>query len=624
MKQAFALFVVLSLSLLLHAAEESSGTFTITGKYLTPTSDEPSTQSTSDGKSQEGWPNASVTVSYEVTDDDGVTEVVEIASGDLVDGNIELVGEIDEPRIATIKVSLGDGQETIQRTALIESGGVVSFAIIDRKVSYRPVNLVLSGSAKRVRNPERKFTVRADFRAMQDELSLGIFTVSGPGLDAKGELARITHGSVLLDNGIATIESEILEPSVLFVTATAGENAFNEYYGKVEIVVEPNSEIVVEPRGWSRELVATATSGRHDRLVDSWQQSPEYQTLLDTYAKSYKDFRNAWEESWRARQAAAKKAKTDETASANGTSDDSQSEEAETSEEEAPEDEVEEVEPILAYSGGISPATGCEHVELADEDAESNNAATASNNPEYHILFLELVSMRTEALEEIASNAEDPMDTLLAMELGAYGYNSENIKESVPLYDEIATMLEEEFVARRVTPARDDIASFIKTDEIDKSLVPGQIAPNFTLPDLSGVEFALHNVASENDLVLVDFWASWCGPCIAVFPELKELYSSYRDDGFEIIAVSLDSTNEIWEEASVEHELPWIDLGDIAERGEGPVAKAYGVISIPKSFLVDKHGCINHRDLSPEDLETVLKSRLEDMAASDDTNVDSE
>lgn len=588
MKQALGLVVLLCIPISLVAIHATPNTsFTITGKYLTPSSEDPSTEENSESESQDGWQAASVAVTYEVTDNDGDIEVVEVATGEFVDGNIELVGEIDAPRIATITVSSGSGLDTLQRTALIQPGGdVVSFAIVDRQVSYRRAQLVLTGAADRVQDQAKKFTVTGDFRSMQDELSLGIITVSGPGLDSKGELARITHGSVLLEDGIVIIESEILEPSVLFVTAMAGENAFNEYYGMIEIVVEPNSEIVIEPRGWSRELVAAATGGRHDKLVDSWQQSKEYQELLDRYANSYKDFRDAWEESWKAQQAAAKTANTSEAESASKANETTESKEAKSSDEESVTDEVDEVEPVLAFSGGKPPTTGCEHVQLADEDTTT----TVNNNPEYHILFLELLRLKTEALEAIASNSEDPMDVLLAMELGAYGYNSDNIKKSVPLYDEIATILDKELVARRVTPARDDIASFIEKDEKDKSLVPGQVAPNFTLPDL------------------------------------KELYSSYHDDGFEIISISLDSTSEIWEEASGEHELPWINLGDIAERGEGLVANSYGVISIPKSFLVDQQGCINHRDLSPEDLETVLKSRYGYgvVGASDETMVPSE
>lgn len=609
------LFVTISLSA---DDAESSKQFTIIGKYVTPSVDiSADTSSVEEGTgTASDWSVASVVVSFETVNDEGNNETVELASGMLVDGRVELTGEIDQPMMVTIAASKGDGQETLKRTVVIEPGDeAVSFAIVDRQVDYRRVQLAMIGTSSRVRDDTRKFTLKGDFRSMQDELSLGIITLNGPGFNSEGKLSRVTHGSVLLEDGMFSIESEIHEPSLMRVVAQAGEDAFNEYFGAVEIVVEPDSEIVIEPRGWSRELVATAESGRHDRLVDSWQQSEPYQALLNKYAKSYKDFRDAWEATWRARQAAAQATTEEETATTGVDNDTNLSEETESSEE-----INDEVEPVLAYSNGKPAATGCEHVELADANSEATQEPSESENPEYHKLFLDLVKMRTEALEEIASNAEDPMDLLLALELGAYGYNSDHIKKSIPLYDKVASMVDEEMADRRVRSARDEIADFIEVDENDKSLVPGQVSPNFSLPSLEGVGVEFHDVGAEKDIVLIDFWASWCGPCIAAFPHLKELYSSYGDNGFEIVAVNLDRTHEIWAEASDEHDLPWMDLGDISEKGEGPVAKAYGVKFLPKSFLVDTHGCINHRELSSAELQRVLKARYGDTATSDDAD----
>lgn len=618
MKRFMGIVGLLFVSIQLCAADtESSKQFTIIGKYVTPSADisaDTSSVEEETGTASE-WSVASVVVTYEAVNDEGNNETVELTSGTLVDGRVELRGEIDEPMMVTITASKGDGQETLKRTVVIEPGDeAVSFAIVDRQVDYRRVQLAMIGTSSRVRDDTRKFTLKGDFRSMQDELSLGIITLNGPGFNTEGKLSRVTHGSVLLEDGMFSIESEIHEPSLMRVVAQAGEDAFNEYFGAVEIVVEPDSEIVIEPRGWSRELVATAESGRHDRLVDSWQQSEPYQDLLNRYAKSYKDFRDAWEASWRARQAAAQD--TAEEAAATGEETDST-----TNEETQSSDEVDdEIEPVLAYSNGIPAATGCEHVELADVNLDTAQESSESENPEYHKLFLDLVKMRTEALEEIASNAEDPMDLLLALELGAYGYNSDNIKKSIPLYDKVATMVDEEVADRRVRSARDEIADFIEVDENDKSLVPGQVSPNFSLPTLEGVGVEFDDLVAEKDIVLIDFWASWCGPCIAAFPHLKELYSSYGDNGFEIVAINLDRTQEIWAEASDEHDLPWMDLGDISEKGEGTVAKAYGVKFLPKSFLIDTHGCINHRELSSAELERVLKARYGDKATSDDAD----
>lgn len=142
----------------------------------------------------------------------------------------------------------------------------------------------------------------------------------------------------------------------------------------------------------------------------------------------------------------------------------------------------------------------------------------------------------------------------------------------------------------------------------DKRLVPGQKALDFTLEDLEGNEVSLSNVLNNNDTVLVDFWAISCAPCIASFPKLKELRAKYKQQGFEIISISIDRTREDWTDGSKEHELPWINLGEL-EFWDGDVATIYGVHFIPKSYLIDKESCILQKDLPPELLEEVLVSR---------------
>ena len=139
----------------------------------------------------------------------------------------------------------------------------------------------------------------------------------------------------------------------------------------------------------------------------------------------------------------------------------------------------------------------------------------------------------------------------------------------------------------------------------DKQLVPGQKVSDFTLTNLDGDEVSLSAVLLETDIVLIDFWASWCGPCIASFPKLKELRDTYGQDRFEILAVSIDREREEWEESSAEHEVPWINLGEL-EAWHGEVATMYGVHFVPKSYLVDSDGCILQKDLPTTSLEEVL------------------
>ena len=142
------------------------------------------------------------------------------------------------------------------------------------------------------------------------------------------------------------------------------------------------------------------------------------------------------------------------------------------------------------------------------------------------------------------------------------------------------------------------------------NLSRGQKVPDFTLVDLNGKDVSLTSILKENDTVLVDFWAAWCSPCVASFPKLKELRSKFKQQGFEIVSVSIDRTREDWVEGSKDHELPWLSLGEF-ESWQGEIATLYGVRFIPKSYLIDKERCILQKDLPPDLLEEALVSHYD-------------
>lgn len=153
----------------------------------------------------------------------------------------------------------------------------------------------------------------------------------------------------------------------------------------------------------------------------------------------------------------------------------------------------------------------------------------------------------------------------------------------------------------------------------DKKLVPGQKVSDFSLVDLDGEKVSLFDVLQEKNTVLIDFWASWCGPCVASFPKLKELRANHGQDGFEVVAISIDSTHEEWAEGSEKYEIPWINLGEL-ESWDGEVATLYGVHFIPKSYLIDSEGCILQKDLPIDLLEKVVVSRF-DKADSEESSL---
>lgn len=161
-------------------------------------------------------------------------------------------------------------------------------------------------------------------------------------------------------------------------------------------------------------------------------------------------------------------------------------------------------------------------------------------------------------------------------------------------FERFTPRVQQSFLAQRL---REDLVS-------RKATEPGLEAPDFTLPDREANAVTLS--ALRGQVVLVDFWASWCKPCRASMPGLKELYAKYHDKGFEILGVSIDSDAEAWQKAVAEDEIPWIHVLD-ASQGKGRstlAAELYGVRAVPTFFLIDREGKIigkqDHDSLAAE------------------------
>jgi thiol-disulfide isomerase/thioredoxin len=133
---------------------------------------------------------------------------------------------------------------------------------------------------------------------------------------------------------------------------------------------------------------------------------------------------------------------------------------------------------------------------------------------------------------------------------------------------------------------------------------PGMQAPNLAgmTPDSS--TYALNQMRGK--VVLVDFWASWCGPCRRENPNVKALYEKYKDKGFEILGVSLDSNRDAWIKAIATDGLTWKHISDLRGWQSGH-AELYSVSSIPQTVLLDREGKIIQRNLRGEALSAKLK-----------------
>ncbi|MFK7786233.1 MAG: redoxin domain-containing protein [Crocinitomicaceae bacterium] len=133
----------------------------------------------------------------------------------------------------------------------------------------------------------------------------------------------------------------------------------------------------------------------------------------------------------------------------------------------------------------------------------------------------------------------------------------------------------------------------------------GKIAPDIALARPNG---EIHKLSSlKGSYVLVDFWASWCGPCRRENPNVIKLYNKYKDDGFTVYSVSLDQSKDAWLQAIAADGLVWPNHVSDLKRWESPVVGAYGIQGIPHTVLLDPQGKIMNIGLRGAELEQKLK-----------------
>ena len=200
-------------------------------------------------------------------------------------------------------------------------------------------------------------------------------------------------------------------------------------------------------------------------------------------------------------------------------------------------------------------------------------------------------------------------------------YSKKFIKENKDAY--LSVLLLENFLMRQYfTP--EEVKGYF--EKLDKELLEtksaknikkvldsmsdisiGKSAPNFSAPSPDGKTISLKE--SLGKVTIIDFWASWCGPCRAENPNVVAMYNELHDQGLNIIGVSLDKDGIKWKEAIVKDKLAWTHVSNLKFWDE-PIAKQYNVQSIPATFILDAKGNIVAKDFRGDALKAKIKEIL--------------
>ncbi len=195
-------------------------------------------------------------------------------------------------------------------------------------------------------------------------------------------------------------------------------------------------------------------------------------------------------------------------------------------------------------------------------------------------------------------------------------FTAENIGTSIALYGTMLRWTGDDEVARleklvndfkSAHPDLEMTGVMLEKVARYKKVALGVKAPEIAEADTAGQVISLY--AAKGKVTLLDFWASWCGPCLRQIPDLKEAYAAYHDRGFEIFGISVDTNGDRWKKAIMKYDMTWPNVSNL-KGWESDAAAAYNVTFVPFNLLIDENGTILAKNLHSKALQVKLAELL--------------
>jgi peroxiredoxin len=210
-------------------------------------------------------------------------------------------------------------------------------------------------------------------------------------------------------------------------------------------------------------------------------------------------------------------------------------------------------------------------------------------------------------LEKHKSEKTDAVANVLFMKAMLYSQVFDDMDKATKMIEQLKKDFPDTNPGKNADKTLEGFAKQAEAKKIQKSLAEGTRFPDFDEKDVAGKSFSIANYKGK--VVLVDFWATWCGPCVQELPNVLNAYEKYHAKGFEIVGISLDKDESKLTTFTTDRKMPWQQFFD-GKMWQNKLAVKYGINSIPATYLLDGEGKIIARNLRGEALDEALAKAL--------------